>query len=168
MTTSYVPSVIVYSAVEFRIEQAFDAGLAHKQTSRQRRLAQLVGAQSIAGAGDEQLVHAGPAEADRGRPRHRHFQHPVDLAVLRITGDAPAVPVAAPEIAFGIDRHAVRVSRIGAAAEEALALADQPGVEVDIVAIDLLGEAVGEIGGASVRGEGGAIRADDGAVDAAS
>src|SRR3569623_1131459 len=53
MTTSYVPSVMFYSAIKFRIEQAFDARLAHKQTSGQRRLAQLIRIQSVAGAGDE-------------------------------------------------------------------------------------------------------------------
>ena len=83
-------------------------GLDGEDAAGERRVGQLLGGEADARAGHVEQRQVRPAEGAARGARHGQGDDAVDRAVRRIAGDAPAVPVRAPDIALGVDGEAVR------------------------------------------------------------
>src|SRR5258708_31423997 len=69
--------------------------------------AKLLGAQVVAGAGDEQRSQIRAAERRTGRAPGRDLDDAIDVAVGAVTGQPAAVPLGVPEAPGGVHRAAV-------------------------------------------------------------
>src|SRR5438046_2789798 len=134
MATSQDWVMILRSDGEARLDQPAHARLAGEEAAGEGGLLELLAGEVDGGRGDVERVQIQPAEGDGGRARHRQLDHAIDRAVGVIADDPPAVPMAAPDPALGIDGHAVGDAIARRHAGEEMARADLA-VGRDLIAV---------------------------------
>src|ERR1039457_4258957 len=164
MATSQV-SLMFALAGEAGFHQAAHARATGEEGAGERCLFQLLAVQIDRRAGNIKRGQVLAAEFHRRRPRDRHVDDPIDPAIGTVAGDTPSVPLARPHAALGVHCHAIGHALSLGHGGEQVAGPDLARGRVDVVAIDLVGVAVGEITDTPVRTEGRAVRADEIAVD---